>query len=101
MSTLWGEMFGGANVAKLKEKAYEFKRELDSTHGIFSWYRKTEIKSKLIRILDEIDYQEGRLQFANRPYSKPSAGIKLRRCTRVNSCACGCWGNKREEFFRL
>lgn len=89
------------SVSRLKEKAYELKKELDSTHGLLSWFRRLDLKLQLVEILNEIDYQEGRLQFANRPYSKPSAGIKLRRCTDDNNCRCGCWEIKRKEFFKL
>ncbi|GED72333.1 hypothetical protein BRE01_60350 [Brevibacillus reuszeri] len=99
LSSLWGEFFGGVNVSKLKEKAYQLKEEMDSINGFFSWFRQTELKSKLVRILDEIDCQEGRLQFANRPYSLPSA--RIRRCTNDNECQCGCWATKRKEFFKL
>ncbi|WP_064199149.1 hypothetical protein [Brevibacillus brevis] len=101
MSSLWNEFFSGANVPKLKAKAYELKAEMDLIQGFFSWFQKASAKSKLVQILDEIDYQEGRKQFANRPYSKPSASIKRKRCTNDNECQCGCWAIKRKEHFKL
>lgn len=102
MSNLWDEtFFGCVDVRKLKQKAYQLKNELDSTVGFLSWFKKSKIKSKLIHILDEIDYQEGRLQFANRLYSKSSARVLIHGCAKNDSCECGCWAIKRREFFKL
>jgi hypothetical protein len=102
MSDLWTEtFFGCVDVRMLKQKAYQLKDELDSITGFFSWFKKNEIKSKLIHILDEIDYQEGRMQFANRPYSFPSASVRLKQCTNDINCQCGCWGKVRKEYFKL
>lgn len=102
MSDLWTEtFFGCVDVRKLKQKAYQLKNELDSTSGFFSWFKRKAIKSKLIHILDEIDYQEGRKQFANRPYTNPPASIKLKSCTNDINCKCECWVKVRKEYFNL
>jgi hypothetical protein len=84
-----------ANVKKLKEYAYELKEEYDQS----SWFKRIGIKSRLTNVLDEIDYQEGRLQFANRPYSFPS--VRIKGCNNSISCDCGCWEEVRVKHFNL
>jgi hypothetical protein len=84
------------NVKKLKEYAYELKEQYDQS----GWFKRIGIKSRLTIVLDEIDYQEGRLQFANRPYSFPS--VRIKGCTGNSvSCDCGCWEEVRVKHFNL
>lgn len=110
MGDVWREaFFGSIDVKRLKQRALLLKQELDTLQkdlaGLFPWRQKIVVSNRLRKeikqILDEVDYQEGRLQFANRPYSKPSARILVNGCTKSDLCGCGCWGVKRKEFFKL
>lgn len=80
------------NVLKLKEQALRFHDELSNAKGFFA---RRKIRNRLAEILDEIEYQEGRKQYANRPYSFPTA----RKCTRdPMRCQCGCWLEARRRI---
>jgi len=95
MSRLWGE-FLGVDIWKLKQHAFNLKKELESA----GWFKRFSIRKQLNRTLDEIDYQEGRLQFANRPYSFPT--VHRRNCSKdYMICRCGCWATARENIFKL
>jgi hypothetical protein len=88
------ELLFSASVAKLKEYALELKKQYDKA----GWFKRRSIRNRLMEVLDEIEYQEGRLQYANRPYSFPS----LRRCTGdPMRCSCGCWRDVRDRFLNL
>lgn len=110
LSDLWCESFlGHVDVKKLKQKAISLKQELDTLHtdfrGFFGWGQTiilgNRLHSQLKQLLDEIDYQEGRLQIEKRPYSKPSARIMPHGCKKSDMCECGCWALKRKEYFKL
>lgn len=95
MSVL-GEFLFGPDVRKLKEYAFVLKTQYDQS----GWFKRFGIKSQLVSVLDEIDYQEGRLQYANRPYSFSS--LRKADCTGYSiSCGCGCWENIRKKHFKL
>lgn len=82
-------------MKQLKDNAYELKNEL--IHS--GWIKRFFIKPQLIKVLDEIDYQEGRLQFANRPYSFPRArrpNHKRNIDSRYDN-----WANIRKDHFGL
>ncbi|NBI31028.1 hypothetical protein [Chengkuizengella marina] len=83
---MWG-------VPKLKQKAFKLKEEYDSSN----WFKRTGIKNKLRHVLDEIEYQEGRKQFAN-IIALP--GVK--RCSAdPMKCECGCWQELRDKQFKI
>lgn len=57
------------SLPKLKERSLKLHDDLLFDTG---WFNCRRIRKELALISDEIDYQEGRKQFANRPYSKPT-----------------------------
>ncbi|SEN44856.1 hypothetical protein SAMN04487895_101563 [Paenibacillus sophorae] len=84
---VWGEMLYRVSTKTLKMRALELKDEIKVKP-------KRKDKRELREILDEIEYQEGRLQYANRPYSFPSARLLLPNKKKVDhdlNCSCGCW----------
>ncbi|OMC93796.1 hypothetical protein BSK60_32690 [Paenibacillus odorifer] len=86
------------NVVQLKIEALVIADDMN-TAGFF---KRIKLRAQIRQILDEIEYQEGRLQFANRPYSKPTAMLPPKQGKRHPvhdlSCACGCWRDKRARF---
>jgi hypothetical protein len=83
-----------SNVTKLKEYALELQIQYHQS----GWFKRRSIRERLMKVLDEIEYQEGRLQYANRPYSFSSA----RRCTGdAMRCSCGCWLDVRKKLLSL
>jgi len=81
---MFEEFLFGSNVTKLKEYALNLQEQYNEA----GWFKRRSIRKRLMEVLDEIEYQEGRLQYANRPYSFSSA----RRCTGdAMKCSCGCW----------
>lgn len=56
------------SLNKLKSIALDLQIEIESD---ISWFKRRKLRRQLKAVMDEIDYQEGRKQFANRPYSKP------------------------------
>ena len=66
---MFEEFLFGSNVTKLKEYALNLQEQYNEA----GWFKRRSIRKRLMEVLDEIEYQEGRLQYANRPYSFPSA----------------------------
>lgn len=92
MSDVFTEALFGQDVTMLKQYAFELKGQL----RFAGFFKRKALRKKLLMILDEIEYQEGRKQFANRPYSFPTA----RRCTKdPMRCNCGCWVDVRDANF--
>ncbi|MEK5417355.1 hypothetical protein [Paenibacillus sp. FSL L8-0708] len=91
------------NVSKLKIEALDIRDEMNSA----GFFKRRKLRSKLISVLDEIEYQEGRLQYANRPYSYPPAylptGDPHKRVPLKHdlSCKCGCWKATRKQFIGI
>ncbi|ASA22622.1 hypothetical protein [Paenibacillus donghaensis] len=84
---VWGEMLYLVSTKTLKTKALELRDEI----AIKS---KRKLEKELKEILEEIEYQEGRLQYANRPYSFPSARLPVPNMKKIEhnlNCDCGCW----------
>ena len=91
-SDVFTEAFFGPDVARLKQYAFELKEQLKFA----GFFKRIAIRKKLLQVLDEIEYQEGRKQFANRPYSFPTA---LRCAKDPMRCSCGCWVEVRDANF--
>jgi hypothetical protein len=84
-------LWGCGNIRKLKERAFELKKAMNS-----KWFfKRLSIRKQLREVLEEIEYQEGRKQYANRPYSFPT--ISMVGCRNDLSCSCGCWLITRRE----
>lgn len=92
-------MFFELSVPELKANAYELKEQLSSTSN-WRLLKRVNIKMRLVQVLDEIDYQEGRKQFANRPFSFPTYRKSKEGCGSF-SCRCGCWAEIRKKQFGL
>lgn len=84
-------------ISRLKQYAYELKAKLNKA----GWFKRIGLKIELVKVLDEIDYQEGRLQFANRPYSFPPARLRNEELKHDHSCKCGCWKAVRIGHFGM
>jgi len=93
--SIWGEVFFGPDVRQLKERALQLHGQLQRGAG---WLEKRRIRSQLVRVLDEIEYQEGRKQYANRPYTKPPAYPPGMGCKKTLDCKCGCWIETRKAI---
>lgn len=81
------------DVAKLKIEALNIWDEM----SIVGWLKRRRLRGLLKDLLNEIEYQEGRLQYANRPYSLPPARLPTENphkdvpLSHGLSCRCGCW----------
>lgn len=84
---VWGEMLYRVSTKTLKTRALELRDEIEIKP-------KRKLKKELKEILDEIEYQEGRLRYANRPYSFPTAKLPVPGTKTIEhdlNCDCGCW----------
>lgn len=91
------------SVSELKQHALFLGKKIK----VVGWFREFMLRQELKQVLNEIEYQEGRLQYANRPYSFPSAVVVGPSYAVGNPylhelpCRCGCWkkvGNERLVF---
>ena len=99
VATLWEETFFGMDTARLKQEAVRLHLELEHASG---WLRRRKLRKQLMQVLDEIEYQEGRKQYANRPFTLPSArisggGMNGARGMRAQVCSLGNGTTSRKE----
>lgn len=82
------------NIAKLKVEAIDLADEIKTARLI----KQFKLRRLLKRMLNEIEYQEGRKQYANRPYSKQTM---VHPEGHTLNCMCGCWKEKRAQFIGI
>ncbi|SMF88181.1 hypothetical protein SAMN05661091_4158 [Paenibacillus uliginis N3/975] len=86
-------------IRDLKIEALNIHHEIQTQRKGF--IQRIRLKRKLKILLNEIEYQEGRRQYANRPYSKPvivQPPARYESEAHTFGCQCGCWLETLESF---